>query len=101
MKLQSVRALKKELFTLPSALMKSVATTRTFSAFAARRETAGRTMNGIALGVTMAKKQYRLAIRLQQSGPLISALTAHLAEIADSLRVVINVLVDVSDRAID
>jgi hypothetical protein len=76
MKLASVRALKQELLALPTALTESVATTRSFAAFAAPRATAGRTMTGIALGVSVAKKrQYRLAVRLQQSGPLVSAMT--------------------------
>ena len=81
MRLASVRALKQELLALPTALTASVATARSFSAFAARRETAGRTMSGIALGVSVAKKkQYRLAVRQQQSGPLVSAMTEQIRQ---------------------
>lgn len=72
MRLKSVRDLKAELLSGPKDLMESVAATATFSTFASPLTTAGRTLGGIALGVTLAKKEYRLAVRLQQSGPLVS-----------------------------
>jgi hypothetical protein len=76
MKLASVRALKQELLTVPKSLVDDVATTRSFRAFSARQHTADRAMTRIALGVAPAKKnEYRLAIRQQQPGPLVTALT--------------------------
>lgn len=75
MKLSSVRALKEQLLSVPTALVEHVAMARSFRAFAARRETAGRAMNRIALGVAPKKKNdFRLAVRPQRSGPLISAM---------------------------
>ena len=76
MKLSSVRSLKTELLSVPAAVAADLAESTPFAAFSARRATARRTMDGIALGVTMTgKKQYRLAVRLQRTGPLISAMT--------------------------
>lgn len=75
MKLESVRALKEELLTLPAELVDIVARTGPFAAFALPRDIASRTLGAIALGVAMAKKQYCLAVRLQRSGPLVSAMT--------------------------
>ena len=76
MKLSSVRSLKTELLSVPRAVAASLAEATPFAAFSARREAAQRTMDGIALGVAMAdKKQYRLAVRLQRTGPLITAMT--------------------------
>ena len=75
MKLSSVRALKEQLLSVPTALVEHVAVARSFRAFAARRETADRAMNRIALGVARKKKNdFRLAVRPQRSGPLISAM---------------------------
>lgn len=80
MKLASVRALKEELLSLPRPLTQRLATTPSFSAFVDRREIAGRTMSGIALGVALEKKQYRLAVRLQRSGPLVRALAEQIRQ---------------------
>jgi hypothetical protein len=67
--------LKQELLSVPKGLVENVATTRSFRAFAARRETADRAMNRIALGVAPRKKgDFRLAVRPQRSGPLITAM---------------------------
>jgi hypothetical protein len=75
MRLSSVRALKEELLSVPTELVEHVSTARSFSAFAARRETADRAIHRIALGVTPKKKNdFRLAVRPQRSGPLISAM---------------------------
>jgi hypothetical protein len=74
MKLSSVRALKEELLSVPTELVEHVAAARSFRAFVDRRETANRAMHDIALGVAFrAKNDYRLAVRPQRSGPLISA----------------------------
>ena len=78
MKLSSVRSLKAELFEVSASVAANLAESSAFSAFSARRSTARRTMDGIALGVTMNKKQYRLAVRLQRTGPLVSAMTAEI-----------------------
>lgn len=76
MRLSSVRSLKTELLSEPAAVAAAVAGSRAFAAFSAQGATARRTMDGIALGVVMAKKQqYRLAVRLQRTGPLIRAMT--------------------------
>lgn len=80
MRLASVRALKEELLDVPADVMESVAASRPFAAFAARRDTASRTMNEIALGVALQKKQFRLAVRLQQSGPLVSAMVEQIRQ---------------------
>jgi hypothetical protein len=75
MRLSSVRALKEELLSVPTELVEHVAAARPFRAFAARRETADRVMHRIALGVAPKKKNdFRLAVRPQRSGPLISAM---------------------------
>ena len=77
MRLSSVRSLKAELMSVPATVADNLAESTSFAAFSARRETARRTMDGIALGITKVKngRQYRLAVRLQRTGPLISALT--------------------------
>jgi hypothetical protein len=75
MKLDSVRSLKGELLSIPRTLVTSLAATRAFSAFADNREAADRTMLGIALGVAVKGKEYQLAVRLQQTGPLVTAMT--------------------------
>lgn len=75
MNLASVRALKEELLAVPEALVDAVATTRSFRVFSAAKKTADRAMTRLALGVAPAKKGYRLAVRQQQSGPLVNALT--------------------------
>ncbi len=79
MRLSSVRSLKEELLSVPAAVAADLAESPQFAAFSARHATARRTMDGIALGVVMAKKQkFRLAVRLQRTGPLISAMTEHI-----------------------
>ena len=81
MKLSSVQSLKAELFSGPVAVAANLAVATPLTAFAARRATAQRTMSGIALGVTMSKKnQFRLAVRLQRTGPLISAMTEEISK---------------------
>lgn len=79
MKLASVRGLKQELFASPAKLFERIAPatagafgTRTVSA---RRALGERTMSGIALGASRVGKQYRLAVRQQESGPLVRAMT--------------------------
>lgn len=76
MRLSSVRALKEELLSVPTELVEHVAVARSFRAFVASRETADRAMHRIALGVVpkKAKNDFRLAVRPQRSGPLISAM---------------------------
>lgn len=76
MRLSSVRSLKEELLSAPAEAAPDPAESTVFAAFTARRATAQRTMDGIALGVTMVKKQqYSLAVRLQRAGPLVRAMT--------------------------
>lgn len=76
MKLSSVRSLKAELLSGPDAVAPPPSESTVFAAFSTRRETAERTMGGIALGVTRVnKQQYRLAVRLQRKGPLVHAMT--------------------------
>lgn len=75
MKLASVQALKQELLSIPATLVESAVASRSVSAFAASTEIGDRSMRGIALGVTGQKQKYRLAVRLQRSGPLVSAMT--------------------------
>lgn len=76
MRLESVRALKQQLLSVPGSLVTRVASTRSFRVFSARRETTDRVMTRVALGVAPGRKnQYRLAVRQQQSGPLMNALT--------------------------
>ena len=77
MKLSSVRSLKEELLATPSMVVTAnLAEATPFRAFAGKPKAARRTMTGIALGVTLSKKrQYRLAVRLQRTGPLVGALT--------------------------
>ncbi|HUG90186.1 MAG TPA: hypothetical protein VML55_05105 [Planctomycetaceae bacterium] len=83
MKLSSVRSLKAELFSVPTAVTADLAESTPFAVFSSRRATARRTMDGIALGVARVKKQqYRLAVRLQRTGPLISAMTDEISRLA-------------------
>jgi hypothetical protein len=80
MRLDSVRELKAELLSLPTTLTESVAAAPSFTAFSATRATAGRTMSGIALGVAPVQKQYLLAVRLQKSSPLVTAMTEQIRQ---------------------
>jgi S1-C subfamily serine protease len=78
MRLASVLELKEKLLSSPRVLMERVATAMSFRAFVGAREAAATTMAGIALGVAPAKKGYSLAVRLQESGPLVSAMTENI-----------------------
>lgn len=80
MKLASVRALKQQLLIVPRKLVENVAASTSFGPFAASSETAARVMNRIALGVTPKRgtSDFRLAVRPQRSGPLISAMVAQI-----------------------
>jgi hypothetical protein len=80
MKLSSVRALKQELLSVPADLVTNVAAARAFRVFAASRETAVRSMDGLVLGVSGAKDEYRLAVRLQQRSPLINEMTEEIRQ---------------------
>ena len=75
MKLSSVRSLKAELLRSPTTVAAHLGESTPFGVFSARGATAERTMDGIALGIAVDKKQYRLAVRLQRRGPLVSAMT--------------------------
>ncbi|MFW6028341.1 MAG: hypothetical protein ACOC9Q_02320 [bacterium] len=76
MRVSSVRALKAELLGVSEEVTRDLVPATAFGAFAARRAAARRTMEGIALGVTRHRKgDYRLAVRLQRIGPLVSAMT--------------------------
>jgi S1-C subfamily serine protease len=75
MQLASVLSLKEELLSVPDTLVTTVASTRAFRVFAASRTTTTRTMDGIALGVARKRNNYQLAVRLQESGPLVSTMT--------------------------
>jgi len=79
MKLASVRSLKQELFAAPLEIVESTATAG-IAAFGARtrpvrKKLALSAISRIALGACHSKKDYRLAIRLQESGPLVRAMT--------------------------
>ncbi len=76
MRLASVRSLKAELLHSPVVATGAVSASRSFRAFSTRHAVAERTMDDIALGVktTSKKNDYRLAVRLQRSGPLVSAM---------------------------
>ena len=78
MRLRSVLDLKQELLTSPQVLMESAVSARSFSAFVSAREAAAQTLAGIALGIAPAKRGYDLAIRLQESGPLVSTITENI-----------------------
>jgi hypothetical protein len=83
MKLSSVQSLKAELLSVPTAVAADLAESTAFTVFSSRRATARRTMDGIALGVAKVKKQeYRLAVRLQRTGPLVSAMTQEISKLA-------------------
>lgn len=74
MQLSSVRSLKEELLSNVEAIAPGLESSMPFAAFTARRDAVTRTLEGIALGIVKVKKgQYRLAVRLQQTGPLASA----------------------------
>lgn len=79
MNLSSVRDLKQELFTSPASLVGGIetASARAFGArtVRARRTMGADAMRGIALGAVRTKEQYRLAVRQQESGPLVNAMT--------------------------
>jgi hypothetical protein len=77
MHLESVRALKQELFAAPAALVKKVAAASAAVARAAAARGAGarRGLRGIALGAIKVEKDYCLAVRQQETGPLIAAMT--------------------------
>ena len=82
MKLASVRALKQEIFSSPTDLADRLATSAA-SAFGVRTRSARRTLGhralgAIALGAVKRKGQYRLAVREQESGPLVTAMTAEI-----------------------
>lgn len=82
MKLASVRALKQELFSASAPIAAAMAS-RTVTAFArstkARRSLGSSGMRSLALGAVRVKGQYKLAIRQQASGPIISALCEEIA----------------------
>ncbi len=85
MKLSSVQSLKSELLSAPQlatdSLRKFVLAEDSFRAFVSKTEAVERAMDDIALGVTRVKKQqYRLAIRLQRTGPHVSAMTQQIVE---------------------
>jgi hypothetical protein len=81
MKLSSVQALKAELLSVPQQLVEHLATARSFTAFAEPRDTADRAIQRIALGIAPQKKNdFRLAVRPQRSGPLISAMIEQIKE---------------------
>ncbi len=76
MHLASVRDLKQELFSSPAAdLVGNLATAFGVRTRSARTTVGKDAMSGIALGAVKVKKQYKLAIRQQESGPLIHAMT--------------------------
>lgn len=79
MHLASIRSLKEELFAAPNAVFDTIPTAQV-SAFRARtrpvkRQLGSRAMHGIALGAVRSKKDYKLAVRQQESGPLVHLMT--------------------------
>ena len=84
MKLSSVRALKEEFFTSPGRVFDELPLARA-AAFRARTRPAKRqlgasAMHGIALGAVRAKKDYKLAVRQQESSPLVHFVTEEIVE---------------------
>ncbi len=79
MRLTSVRELKVELLSTP-LLVEAAVKSRPFAAFVEGRQAAEKTMTGIALGVTPGRKDHRLAVRLQESGPFVTAMTEEIRE---------------------
>ncbi|MEX2092438.1 MAG: hypothetical protein WD971_07160 [Pirellulales bacterium] len=61
-------------------MVASVSDSRSFRVFSARRETAARTIEGIALGVTKNGRDYKLAVRQQETGRLVSTMTEAIRE---------------------
>lgn len=84
MKLSSVRDLKAELLASPSSLIATAPTagTHALAARSARARTAKASggMEAIALGAARAKKDYRLAVRLQEAGPLYHAMAEEISK---------------------
>lgn len=78
MNLDSVRELKAALLAAPHEMVAPMAAASAVRTFSHRAEVVRRNMGQIALGAAPAKKGYRLAIRQQQSGPLVEALTEEL-----------------------
>lgn len=80
MRLSSARSLKAELL---GGMAEDLTEAAAFTSFSARRATARRTLEGIALGVApYRKREYRLAVRLQRKGPLVSAMTQRISSMA-------------------
>lgn len=79
MKLSSVRALKEELFSAPGTVFDEAPPTHvaTFRARTrpAKRQLGAIAMQGIALGAVRSGKGFKLAVRQQESGPLVHFMT--------------------------
>jgi hypothetical protein len=75
MQLDSVRELKAALLGSPQDMAAPFAESTAVRIFSHRAEVARRNMEYIALGAAPAARGYKLAIRQQQSGPVVEALT--------------------------
>ncbi len=75
MQLDSIRELKQQLLASPQSLAVSLAATSVLAAPAATTMLAERALANIALGAVPDNKGFRLAIRQQQAGPVVSAVT--------------------------
>jgi hypothetical protein len=82
MKLESIRELKQQLLAAPQTLAQPMAAAESMRTFSRRTEMATRALGRIALGAAPAKDGYRLAIRQQQSGPLVAAATEEIKRLA-------------------
>lgn len=79
MQLASIRSLKQELYAAPDTVFDTISPARV-SAFRARTRPAKKQLgasaiHAIALGAVRSKKGYKLAIRQQESGPLVHMMT--------------------------
>jgi hypothetical protein len=82
MNLDNIRELKQQLLTAPQTLAQPLAFANSLRTFSRTTEIATRALGRIALGAAPAKSGYRLAIRQQQSGPLVAAMTEEIKRLA-------------------
>lgn len=82
MNLDSIRELKQQLLTAPQNLVQPVAFSHALRSFSRTAAVTTRALGRIALGAAPAKSGYRLAIRQQQSGPLVAAITEEIKRLA-------------------
>lgn len=82
MKLDSIRELKQKLLAAPQTIAQPLAFASSLRTFAPSAAVATRALGRIALGAVPTKSGFRLAIRQQQSGPLVAAATEEIKRLA-------------------